>query len=679
MRKRVFFGMGLVLLAILVTLVIWQSSFSFGDFDPTTATQTYVFWAVSTLVFLLTITIGFMLFKTALKLYVERQRNKEGSRIKTRLVFGALALSFMPVLFLVLFSVSVLNFNIARWFSRPGQNIRWSLIEVGVAMDHEAQLRAKVLARMLTAAQEQPGPELEKFCAEQNVEQAWTEGADGQRTFLCGGTRQATARSVEGRAPFGADAQIVVRLLMPIDFAAKQKEISHQVAEYDLLAKEQKQVRNLYLLLLFLITLFILFVATWIARFMARQISDPISALLEAAEEVRKGNLAYRIQGNALDELGVLVRAFNQMTHDLDANSRELERRRRFTEAILESIPTGVISLAADGSIQRYNQALSNIFPALKPEKLTTVDHLLPSEEAREIRYLMKRARRTGVASRQIDFRRGRTTMHLAVTVADLEDEGNSGFVVVIEDTSDLLRAQKAAAWHEVARRVAHEIKNPLTPIALCAERAALQLDRLGIPSDSSRILRECCQTILSEVESVKTLVDEFSRFARFPSAQPAPGDLNEVVEAALAVFHGRLDGIELRKELEPHLPAVNIDREQLRRAVVNLVDNAAEAMQDSHVRRLSIVTRTGTPEAVELIIADTGCGVSPEDRERLFLPTFSTKGRGTGLGLAIVNHILSEHHAHIRVEDNVPVGAQFIVEIPVAAGVEADYAGAGA
>jgi nitrogen fixation/metabolism regulation signal transduction histidine kinase len=247
---------------------------------------------------------------------------------------------------------------------------------------------------------------------------------------------------------------------------------------------------------------------------------------------------------------------------------------------------------------------------------------------------------------------------------------------VVIEDTSELLRAQKAAAWHEVARRVAHEIKNPLTPIALCAERVVRQLDRMGISSDSSRILRECCQTILSEVESVKTLVDEFSRFARFPSAQPAPGDLNEVVEAALAVFHGRLDGIELRKELAPHLPTVNIDREQFRRAVVNLVDNAAEAMQDSHVRRLSIVTRTGTPEAVELIIADTGCGVSPEDKERLFLPYFSTKGRGTGLGLAIVNHILSDHHAHIRVEDNVPVGARFIVEIPVAAGVEVDYAG---
>lgn len=671
MRKRFVFGSGLVLLAILLTLVVWQSSFSFGEFGPTTTPQTYVYWGISTLVFLLTLTLGFMLFRTALKLYMERQRNREGSRIRSRLVIGALALSFMPVLFLVLFSYSLLNYNLLAWFSRPAKNIRWSLIEVGVAMDQEAAARAQLLARWIGLHVNGSQAELDQVCREQGVAEAWWETASKERRLLC--HQAESARTVEGRAPLARGGQIHVRLAMPINFAEKQVEIQKQVADYDQLAKDRKDYRNLYLLLLSLITLFILFVATWIAQFMARQISDPISALLEAAEEVRKGNLSHRVQKNALDELGTLVRAFNQMTHDLETNSRELERRRRFTEAILESIPSGVISLAPDGRIQRYNPALLKIFPDIRMDPHLRIDDLVPPEEVKEIRYLMNRARRTGVASRQLDLARNGAMLHLSVTVAALEEKGNSGFVLVMEDTSELLRAQKAAAWHEVARRIAHEIKNPLTPIALCAERVVRQLDRLGIAPEQSRILRDCCQTILREVESVKTLVDEFSQFARFPAAQLAPCSLNEVVESAMAVFQDRLDGIQVHMELAEDLPLVNLDREQFKRVVVNLVDNAAEAMRESLVRRLTVTTQMAGPETVGLMIADTGCGISPEDREKLFLPYFSTKGRGTGLGLAIVAHILGDHKAQIRVEDNPPAGARFIVEIPVAAAPESE------
>jgi nitrogen fixation/metabolism regulation signal transduction histidine kinase len=251
------------------------------------------------------------------------------------------------------------------------------------------------------------------------------------------------------------------------------------------------------------------------------------------------------------------------------------------------------------------------------------------------------------------------------VTVSALEEKLTSGFVIVLEDTSELLRAQKAAAWHEVARRVAHEIKNPLTPIALSAERISLQLERLQLPSENRRILNECAATISRSVESVKTLVDEFSQFARFPAAQPVRSDLNEVVESALAVFNGRLDGIDMQVHLTPGLPPVNIDKDQFQRVVVNLVDNAAEAMQDALVKRLFITTQPGAPESVDLVIADTGCGISPDEKEKLFLPYFSTKGRGTGLGLAIVNHILADHGAQIRVEDNPPTGARFTIEIP--------------
>jgi nitrogen fixation/metabolism regulation signal transduction histidine kinase len=216
-------------------------------------------------------------------------------------------------------------------------------------------------------------------------------------------------------------------------------------------------------------------------------------------------------------------------------------------------------------------------------------------------------------------------------------------------------------AWKEVAQRVAHEIKNPLTPITLSAERILRQVDRPG----TQTLIRECAETIVSEAQTVKNLVDEFTQFSRMPAAQPAPCDLNEIVENALAVFLGRLEGIDLEKSLAPGLPQVNIDREQFKRVVVNLVDNAAEAMTESLVRRIYIETRPGLADTVELLIADSGCGVTAEDKEKLFLPYFSTKGRGTGLGLAIVNHILSDHNAHIRVDDNFPIGARFTIEIP--------------
>jgi PAS domain S-box-containing protein len=418
------------------------------------------------------------------------------------------------------------------------------------------------------------------------------------------------------------------------------------------------------------ITLFILFVSTWIALILSRQIITPISALLQAAGQVRKGNLAHRVHVRAMDELATLVRAFNEMTEELEGNARELENRRQFTEAILESIPTGVISLAPDGTIRKVNRALRNLFPEDRVENALQLSDLFPAEELAEIRYLMKRAQRTGISTAQFDMEQAGQVRHLAVTVSALPASAQ-GFVVVLEDTSDLLRAQKAAAWHEVARRIAHELKNPLTPIALSAERIARQLDRGAFGADAQRILRECSATIAREVESVKMLADEFSQFARFPAAQPVSCDLNEVVENGLKVFDGRLEGIEVRTDFAQDLPPIHVDPDQFKRVVVNLVDNAAEAMRDSHVRRLLVATRSPSPDTVELLVADTGCGISAEDKEKLFLPYFSTKGRGTGLGLAIVSHILSEHGAKIRVEDNRPAGAKFYVEVGATVALE--------
>jgi two-component system nitrogen regulation sensor histidine kinase NtrY len=675
MRKRYLFASGLVLLAILLALVEWQVSFDFGEYGPANSAQTYVFWAVSTLIFLLTVTLGFMLFRTGVKLYFDRQRDREGSRIKTKLVLGALALSLLPVAFLVSFSYGVLNRTVDKWFTRPAEGIKFSLIDTSVALGEEVQNRAQALANWIALM---PGlaaedADFSKLCIENRIAELRIESAAGTRT-VCD-SKEDQSHLLTARAPQGDGTTVVVRVHPLLDIENKKAEIEGYVQQYYQLASNKKNIQKLYLLFILLIALFILFVSTWIALILARQISVPITALLGAAGEVRKGNLSYRVDVKAMDELATLVRGFNEMMHELEANARELESRRRFTEAILESIPTGVISLSPDGRIQRVNRALHGLFTDNQIERAVRLADLFPPEDVTEIEYLMKRARRTGLAASQIDILSPRQVFHLAVTVSALPARppaATSGFVLLLEDTSELLRAQKAAAWHEVARRIAHELKNPLTPIALSAERIARLLDR-GITADTQRIIRDCAATISREVESVKNLADEFSQFSRFPAAQPVACQINEIVRNALDVFADRLTGIDLRVELAPHLPTVDVDHEQFKRVIVNLVDNAAEAMRDSLVKRLFVATQMTGPDTVELVIADTGCGISAGDKEKLFLPYFSTKGRGTGLGLAIVNHILSEHHARIRVEDNRPAGARFYVEVPATVVVETE------
>jgi PAS domain S-box-containing protein len=688
MRKPLLYGFAVVALVLSVALVVWQGSFNPWQFGPSDPYQTFIFWATSSLIFVLMVTLGFILFRESVKLYVERQSNREGSRIKTKLVVGALTLSFLPVFFLVLFSYEVLNHSLEAWFRKPADNEVQLFVETSVLLQRDIQDKVNTQAALLAAQPETrqlltdgvrtPGF-LDRFSKSQGLVSAAILPASGDAPLDSSGT--STRTDVVARWPVIDGGKtigyVALASRLPLDVARQTAAIEKYNQQWSEIRKVSKNFKLFYVMLMAVITLFVLFVATWIALFLSKQISIPITALLDAAREVRRGNLKHRVHVRATDELASLVRGFNQMTQELETSNLELDRRRRFTEAILESIPTGVISIGADGSIQRVNRALSRIFPAEQAARATRLEDLFSREDTAEIKYLMKRARRTGVASRQLELRTENRKLHLAITVSALEEKLTSGFVVVLEDTSELLRAQKADAWHEVARRVAHEIKNPLTPIALSAERIELQLGRLDLPPGAARIVHQCAATISKSGESVKTLVDEFSHFARFPSAQPVRSDWNEVVAGALAVFHGRLDGISIETSFAAGLPPVNLDREQFERAVVNLVDNAAEAMQDSLVKKLYIATQPGAAETVELVVADSGCGVSPDEKEKLFLPYFSTKNRGTGLGLAIVSHIVAEHNGTIRVEDNLPAGARFTVEIPALLDPEPVEAGA--
>jgi two-component system nitrogen regulation sensor histidine kinase NtrY len=678
MLKRISIVLAAILLIASVALVLWQGSFNTSSYvHPDDPQATFLFVALQILIFLLMLGLGFMLIRLMIKLWVAKQVDRHGSRIRTRLVMGALALSVMPVMFMVLFDYQVLGRTLTRLFNAPFEHVKGDFTAIGKALQEQTQERALAEAQLVAAS-----GEAEALLDDPSSAPGWLAAFCNQNKLLAArilptGSITPVARFGEmpattngtGIAPIrrnGRDiGSVYVAAAVPVDIVEGQKEIQRDISFYEQLHAQQGNLRTTLVQLNWLIALFILYIATWLAQKMAQQISTPIAALLKAAEEVSRGNLTHRVAGTGIDELAVLINGFNRMTADLEANRSELESRRRFTEAILESIPTGVISVDSSGVIQRVNKALTQMLPETRGRGLSRLDDLFPPEDATEIRYLMNRARRTGLSSRQFEVHTPAKTLHLAITVAAIEGGRSAGFVVVIEDTSDLLRAQKVAAWSEVARRVAHEIRNPLTPITLSAERIVRQANRTALPEAVDRVLRECAGTILDETASVKRLVDEFSQFSRLPAAQLVLCDLNEVVAGGIGVFEGRLEGIELTIDLCTGLSPVMADPEQLKRVVVNLIDNAAEAMQDSPVKILVVQTQPVSADSVEIVVADSGCGVTADEKEKLFLPYFSTKGRGTGLGLAIVSHILTEHGATIRVEDNKPSGARFTIEMP--------------
>jgi hypothetical protein len=376
------------------------------------------------------------------------------------------------------------------------------------------------------------------------------------------------------------------------------------------------------------------------------------------------------------EELEGSRRQIDASSRDLSAANTELDQRRRQMETILESIPTGVLSLDANRRVTHVNPALLRMFHPDNGHDGNThillgapLNEVFPPEFLEDLEPLIRRADRMGMTTSQMEMQLSRVSWNVAVTVATLRHQaGGSGYVVVFEDLSDLLQAQKQAAWREVARRVAHEIKNPLTPIALSADRIQRHLDRNPAPDAASLVVvRSCAETIARAVETVRRLVDEFATLARFPVAKPQPADINEIVENALSMFTDRLDAIRVHRSLASDLPKVMADSEAIKRAVANLIDNAAEASQDSVVREIEISTAlVASRDAVEITIADTGHGVTRDLKEKLFLPYFSTKKRGTGLGLAIVSRIVEDHNGSIRVEENQPVGARFIIELPV-------------
>ncbi|HEU4400673.1 MAG TPA: ATP-binding protein [Candidatus Polarisedimenticolia bacterium] len=679
---------------------------------------------------ILVLTLLTLLMRNLIKVLVERRRGILGSRFRTKLVFSLLLLWFVPSGIIFWAALNLIQRSVDRWFNAPLDRLTDASQQIVTTYYDEAGRRAAAFARDLAARLAQNGllepsrrgsvhaslgellrenhldllsltfahepsyvtvdPHLPPKGEAQEIPAdriraafrgesfTWMSEFHGGHLIRCG-------QPVRHEPGGPVLAVVTVGAYLPKDLARLATAVTRSNDDYRQIRAQKGLIKRVYILVFALITMVVLFSVTWIGLYLARRITEPIQTLLAGTREIASGNLDYRVEAEAGDELGILVESFNRMTADLKAgqetierrnvelsrSNRELMERRRYIETLLQGITTGVISLDRDSRVTTVNRAALRLLALGKEMDAVGQDlwRLLPPEGRAAVEALLEEAK-TGAdpaSAHEVELRIEGRTHTLAVSANTLRGESGEplGALLVLDDLTDLMRAQRLAAWREVARRLAHEIKNPLTPIQLSAERIRKKVGERSGNLDA--IVEEGTTAIVREVATLKNLVDEFTRFARLPAPHPVPTDLHEVVGATLALYTDRHDEVTISPIYEPGLPRVLLDPDQMKRVLVNLVDNALEAMGGRGTVSIAARRDPGSG-AVQLEVADDGPGIRPEDRDRLFLPYFSTKKKGTGLGLAIVHRIVSDHRGRIRVEDNVPRGTRFVIELPAAA-----------
>jgi two-component system nitrogen regulation sensor histidine kinase NtrY len=732
-RRVLLWALGVTVL-LLLAVIISQQLWLWTVVPPDTASDTLVLYALSTLNFVAFVVFSFIFVRNLLKLRRERRELQLGSKIKTRLLVYFIAISFLPIIAMAVFSYLFLNRSLEKWFSKLPEEVVKEADELQrEAVDAQYRSLRETAALLGVVLSKQTDPErqetLDQMVSNGQLSAAEIVDSNGERLAQSRATPPSIDRSeletllYQARQAKGdvgnslADGEGFDVITVPLTdnqrlilATARRADtglsdtISDTKSEYQKLVKRQRKVRLLGLSTLGLMTLMLLFVSSWVAIYLARGIATPIKALAEASNEIARGNLAHRVIAGAEDELALLAHSFNQMTAQLEENRRRidagsdelrdknlaLEERRNYIETVLESLSTGVVSLDGNDRVTTINAAAARMLRLSDvPGGQNKIEQLIGAEDAVVLDRLLQRARRTGQATEQTQLtgslakETGPLPVALAATALRGVPREGRGVVLVIEDLSELLAAQRAAAWSEVARRMAHEIKNPLTPIQLSAERIAKSYRRIGANGSQkgsngkpeatadelsiSAVIDECTETITREVSGLKAMVDEFSRFARLPLARLEPADLNEVVRHAVALYEDRLDGVQIETKLDPTMPSAMLDAEQMRRVFVNLIDNALGALTDMEgERRITIATANDTARSLLIAeVIDTGHGIRSGDFKRLFQPYFSTRGTGTGLGLAIVQRIVLEHRGRIRAEASHPRGARFVIELP--------------
>jgi two-component system nitrogen regulation sensor histidine kinase NtrY len=701
---------------LIAALMILLFAF-FEDLLPDVAadyslTSNIAFFLLVNINIILLVLLVFLVARNLLKLVLDRRRRILGSRLQGRLVLAFIGISLVPTVMLFLIAESFVTRSVDKWFDSQIVNALKGSLEISSTYYQNSANNALFFARQLSQRigdEELFEPKkfdglkrlVEDKQREYNLGTVEIYKPDGtalvkafndqvptgvtvspQADFLNSALRGLeVARTqplgegdvLRGAVPVYGDGKriigvVVVDYFVPKSISKKAQQISRSYEEHKHLAILKDPVKQTYMLTLLLITLVMIFAATWFGLALAKGITVPIQRLAEGTHEVAHGNLDYRIETSGDDEIGTLVASFNQMTEDLKHTHSELEQRRQYMETLLANITAGVISVDRSGRVTIVNKAAEQTLGLEASEVLHRhYEEALRTPELRPLLDVIEHVKGGGGVERGVRLGGSdgnRTLMTVAASLQD--DDGNTlGIMVFMEDITEIQQVQRVEAWREVARRIAHEIKNPLTPIQLSAQRLRKRYENV-LDGDGS-VLDKCTSTIIRQVDELKTLVNEFSNFARLPTAQLLPDDLNEVVREALFLFKEGHREVEFDFSEQASIPSVELDREQINRALFNLLDNAVASLDGKG--RIEIATRFDeTFGMVRLEVADEGEGIAQEDRGRVFEPYYSTKKDGTGLGLSIVGTIVADHRGYIRVRPNQPHGTRFIIEFPVAA-----------
>lgn len=707
--------------AIIVLLIILFFAIEFfiretQQFSSTTVTNVLLS-SLQIIVLLLFLILLFVLGRNLAKLYLERKRKVAGSHFKTRLLFFFISLSLIPTLLLFFFASDMISRNIEQWFKTPIDKILndtkgladgFYLNTEEITLHYAKQLgKAIQKQKLINIEQRAPLMEFVKdklteykldeigiylndeelfsylnpdlplrdyHTLKENIVKRAQLGEEFS-TIEPMGTGEMIRRGLSFNIQDKDNLLIVTGKYLQQNYAQKINNITAYVQRYRQIKIQKDPVKSLYLMTLIFITLLIIFAASWIAFHLAKGITVPIEKLAQATKEVSKGNLNIKVEDPASDELGTFIDSFNQMVSDLNEShhniaqkTSELESRKQYIETVLNNITTGVITLNAEGIITTINPSARDMLELQEKNPIgKSYEKILSDSKYSEIldniKYGMKNKFKLSEKEIQINF--GNQSTILSLTLSPLRQYNNkfSGIIIVLDNLTQLIKAQKIAAWKEVAQRVAHEIKNPLTPIQLSAERIIKNLKKPG--KDPNKIIKEGANTIVNEAGIIKSLIDEFSNFARMPNIRLQSGNIHEIITQTISLFKGIFTDIEFETLFSSEVTSIiQIDPEQMRRVFINLLDNAIDAMN----KKGKIQIRTSYEEenrVVKIEISDSGPGISIQDKEKLFLPHFSTKKKGTGLGLAIVHQIINEHNGSIEVESNKPCGAKFIIRIP--------------
>lgn len=675
---------------------------------------------------ILIILLIFLIVRNVVKLVFERRRGVLGSRLRTKLVVAFVSLSLIPTAVLFLVSTQFLSYSVDNWFNVRLEEALESSLAIGQTFyDNQSTgvlEAAKQISRDITRDKlyERERSELLKNFLEDRLRSLNLESIEvildnrDERIIIHDSSSPGIQRQrltaqmrdeiylgkevmlaqptlggelVSGFAPLyiNFELQEVIGITVASNFisgdlADKLSLISRTAEEYRQFNLLKNPIKSSFTITLFIVTLLIIFSATWFGLFLAKGITGPIQDLAEATDEISKGNLDYHIDVLADDEIGILVDSFNRMTEDLKKHSNalmeaniHLEERRHYMETVLRNVSAGVVSLDKEGIITTVNRAAETML-GIKTDKVLNrhFEEVLKTEHMGLVSEILKELREqdNDFLEKQAQLMLEDRVINILISTTVLRDErGNyMGMVVVFEDISQLQKAERMAAWREVARRIAHEIKNPLTPVKLSAERLQKKYgDRLE--GQEKAIFRECTGTIVNQVNVLKNLVDEFSKFARLPLSNPVSVDLNDVLVEPVFLFKDAHKDIDIEFVRNPVLPLVMADAEQIRRVMVNLLDNAVAAIAQAGRNGEIKITMdlTGDGKKVRVEVADNGVGIEPRDRMKLFEPYFSTKKAGMGLGLTIVSSIMNDHGGIVGIRDNDSGGTVVYFEIPLA------------